>query len=164
MPITALTLPSIITGKKLSLPTFSIDNTGDHDTAALIQRIVDELCSACTREQYVNSGVEDAARRFMLFLNDGGDIGAIVKAVSLPKLIFNVVTSAYSNSLSTDYIVYKGLTMTGHAIEDGWNYILHGKTPDPKHYEFNPVKDMKAAAVASIQSYLKNNSTIAGML
>ena len=74
MPITALTLPSIITGKKLSLPTFSIDNTGDHDTAALIQRIVDELCSACTREQYVNSGVEDAARRFMLFLNDGGDI------------------------------------------------------------------------------------------
>lgn len=156
--------PFDITGKKVNIIGLSIDDTNDHDTAGLIKRITDELCSVCSREQYVNSGLQDALRRFMKFINNGADLKAMYNDISITKLILSVVAAEYSDNLSAGSVVIKAAKTVGHLFSDAWNFVVHGKTPDPENYIPDPVGNMKKSAISAVQSYLKGNDKIMAKL
>ena len=161
-----------ITGKTLTLeispifftitklPSFTIMDTDNHNTEALIKRVTKELCSVCSREEYVNRGLQDAFRRVMYFLNSVSDLDSVKDEISIPELVTCVISSEISDHISLSSYVTKTVKSVVDVAKDTWNFFANKKTPDLKKYIPNPVNSIKESAVNSVVDYMMSLPTI----
>lgn len=142
------------------LPSFTIMDTDNHNTEALIKRVTKELCSVCSREEYVNRGLQDAFRRVMYFLNSVSDLDSVKDEISIPELVTCVISSEISDHISLSSYVTKTVRSVVDVAKDTWNFFANKKTPDLKKYIPNPVNSIKESAVNSVVDYMMSLPTI----
>ena len=135
-------------------------DTDNHNTEALIKRVTKELYSVCSREEYVNRGLQDAFRRVMYFLNSVSDLDSVKDEISIPELVTCVISSEISDHISLSSYVTKTVRSVVDAAKDTWNFFANKKTPDLKKYIPNPVNSIKESAVNSVVDYMMSLPTI----
>lgn len=109
-PVTSLNLKEIGFHYEISIlpPDFdwwlSIDNCGKTDPKDVINKFIMNLGTNITREQYVNGGLQDGARRIMTFLNTQGvSIDDVVEAFDLKDTLSGIAENMIWDYIS-DYI------------------------------------------------------------
>lgn len=140
--------PAASKNKELSLS--GITDGDEIPSSVIIKNALDVFTSNISREEYVNSGLQDALRNILHYMNDGGDLGVIFNNINVGDILLNVFTSMIIN--------YSPAGITVNTVEYIWDTIT-GK--DDKTDIIASPKDIM---IESLIHYMQSTPQISGQL
>lgn len=81
------------------MPYSMYDEKTGHNTNQILSKLIGNLTRSISREQYASSGLEDALRRMMKFLNSGVDKKEIKASVGITSTVLSTVANLYGGKL-----------------------------------------------------------------
>ena len=140
--------PSASKNKILSLS--GIEDGDEIPNSIVIKNALDVFTSKISREEYVNSGLQDALRNILHYMNDGGDLGVIFNNINVGDILLNIFTSMIIN--------YSPAGITVNTVEYIWDTVT-GK--DDKTDIITSPKDI---LINSVIHYMQSTPQISGQL